>query len=280
MLSNLVFNRFTWKYTNCNTPSNTPGKSVVPGASDVEGSWTEVATSGNIAYDVWGILLWVCGGNTTATAKNHLLDIGVDPAGGTDYVEKISNIVCGGAQAGGLGGRWFYFPYRVKAGSSIAVRIQGTQATAGTVRVAMKFYGRPTNPEYIAVGTYSETIGTITGSLGVSFTPGNSSEGSWTSLGTTTRKLWWWQLCVQCNNGTVTNLAYNIDLAYGDGTNYHMIIENLPIQIGGTAETFSNSLQAVEGFCEVPAGATLYIRGHCSGTAVTGWNAVAVGIGG
>lgn len=58
-----------------------------------------------------------------------------------------------------------------------------------------------------------------------------------------------------------------------------MIIENMPVMIGGTAETFSNPLMT-EGYCEVPAGATLYIRGSCSGSTVTGWNAVAVGIGG
>jgi hypothetical protein len=280
MLGLLTPNIFGWKYTNFNTPSTTPGTSVTPGASNTEGSWTQIASGGNIAYDVYLILLWVSGGNSSSAQKNHLLDIGIDPAGGTSYVERIANIVCGASDAAIAGGRWFYFPFFIKAGSSVAVRIQGDNATAGTVRVGMAFYGLPKNPELIKVAQYSETIGTITGSAGVSFTPDNSgAEGSWVSLGTTTRPLWFWQLCVGISNATITSLMYHTDLAVGDATNKHMIIENQPLFIRGTAETIGNPLN-VNGYWEVPAGGTLYVRGSCSGTAVTGFHAVAVGLGG
>lgn len=169
-------NRFAWKYTNYDTPSGTPGASVTPGASNAEGSWTPVASAANIARDVWTILLWISGGTTSTASKCHLLDIGVDPAGGSSYVAKISNIVCGGSNAGGTGGRFFLFPFRIKAGSSVAVRIQGNASTAGTVYVAIKFLGAPSTPEMTMAGPYSETIGAITGSNGVSFTPGNSGR--------------------------------------------------------------------------------------------------------
>jgi hypothetical protein len=51
--------------------------------------------------------------------------------------------------------------------------------------VSAKFWGDPSNPECVPVGQYSETIGTISGSAGVVFTPGNAADGAWTSLGTT-----------------------------------------------------------------------------------------------
>lgn len=260
--------------------STTPGTSVTPGASNVEGSWTQIASSANIAEDVWGIYLLVAGGASTGAAKNHLLDIGTDPAGGTSYTARISNIVCGQSGTMVQGAQTFYFPYHIKAGSTVAVRIQGSNSTAGTVRVGAIFYGRPSNPQLVAKGQWSETIGAITNSNGVSFTPGNSNaEGSWVSLGTTTRNLWWWQVGVQCDNATTTSAVYYVDLAWGDATNKTMIIENHPLILPGTAEATAN-VPSFEGFADVPAGGTIYIRGTCSTTAVTGWNGVAIGIGG
>jgi hypothetical protein len=280
MIAGPIPNRFGWKYTNNNNPGTSPGTAVTPGATNAEGSWTAIASSANIANDVYGILLWVCGGATTANAKNHLLDIGVDPAGGTSYTERIANIVCGQSAAAVAGGRYFYFPLAIKAGSSVAARIQGSNGTAGTVRVVATFFGKPSKPELVRSGQYAETVGSITNSNGVSFTPGNSNaEGTWVSLGTTAKDLWWWQLCVQIDNGTTTSLGYHIDLAYGDGSNKHMIIENLWLGLAGTAEATASPLP-FEGACFVPAGSTIYVRGTCSGTAATGFNAVAVGIGG
>jgi hypothetical protein len=280
MIAGPIPNRFGWKYTNNNNPGTSPGTSVVPGASNAEGSWTAIASSANIANDVYGVLLWICAGASSGNAKNHLLDLGVDPAGGTSYTARISNLACGASATAVNGGRYYYFPLAIKAGSSVAVRIQGSNATAGTVRVVAMFYGKPDRPELVRSGQYSETVGTITNSNGVSFTPGNSNaEGTWVSLGTTAKDLWFWQLGVQIDNGTITSLGYHIDLAYGDGSNKHMILENHFIGLEGTAESINTGLQ-MHTECFVPAGSTIYVRGTCSGTAVTGWNAVAVGIGG
>lgn len=272
-------NHFAWTYQ-ASMSGFTPGVSVTPGASNAEGAWTNIATSANIANDVYGIWLWIMAGNTSGQAKNHLLDLGVDQAGGTSYTAVISNLVCGQSSSAQDGGRAFYFPLFIKAGSSVAVRIQGSNATAGTVRVAAKFFGKPTHPENIRAGSFSETIGTITNSNGVSFTPGNTgTEGSWVSLGTTVKNLWWWQVGVQIDNAATSNLTYHIDLAYGDGTNKHMLLENHRLMCTGTAERISN-LEDFNCYGEVPAGSTIYIRGTCSGTSDTGFNGVAVGIGG
>lgn len=277
-------NRFNFVYSNHSVPATTPGLSIIPGASNAEGSWTEIASAANLSQDIYEILIWVHSGGVTGQSKQHLLDIGIDPAGGTSYIEQIANIVCGDTSivvAGSVTvcGFFFLLPYYIKSGSAVAIRIQGSNATAGTVRIVASFRGQPSRPENVKVGQHVETIGTITNSLGVSFTPGNTgAEGSWVSLGTTTRDLWWWQLGVQCDNGTITALAYNFDLAYGDGSNKVMIIENFTVYCSA-GETMGGML-VFDGFCEVPAGSELFIRGSCSSTAVTGWNAVAVGVGG
>lgn len=277
-------NRFGFYFTNQATPSGTPGTSVTPGASNAEGSWTEVASSANIAHDIYLVAIWISGGATNGNSKMHLLDIGWDPAGGTSYVQQIANIACGSSVAPSTinapSGIFFLFPVFIKAGSAVAVRIQGSNATAGTVRVQAEFFGKPTNPEILKVGQYSETIGAITNSNGVSFTPGNSgAEGSWQSLGTTARALWWWQLAVQADDSSLgAGLIYQFDLAYGDGSNKVIIIENLTA-IVSNGETLAIA-PPLNCFYEVPAGAELFVRGSCSGTTDTGWNGVAVGIGG
>lgn len=273
-----------WTYDNYGTnPSGTYGTSVVPGASNVEGSWTEIASAANIAQDVYGILMRVYLGSTSGSSKMHLLDLGVDPAGGTSYTAVVSNVVCGGSGtvAVTLGHR-FFFPLFIKAGSSVAVRIQGSNATAGTVRVPAKFYGYRSRPEFLPVGTFSETIGTITNSLGVSFTPGNAADGSWVSLGTTAKPMWWWQLGYQVDNTVVTAEYTYIDLAYGDASNKHIITRQ--VHGGLTTESMGemqgSNLCVFEGFCSVPGGATIYIRGRCVDAPDTGYNGVAIGIGG
>lgn len=271
-------------------PSATPGTSVTPGASNAEGSWTQVASSANISRDVYWISVRILSGATSAAIKDHLLDIGVDSAGGTSYSAVISNIVCGNSgsatSSGGAapyGGAQFLFPMFIKAGSAVAARIQGSNGTAGTVRVAIKFYGDPSNPENVPVGQYSETIGTITNSGGVSVTPGNAADGTWALLGTTAKEMWWWQLAVQVSNtaATANRLTY-VDLAYGDATNKTIIQRGLFVQSASEEvdDVWNSNLLWLDSYASVPEGADLYIRGRGDGAPNTGWNAVAIGIGG
>lgn len=268
-------------YDGYGAPSTTaPGVSVVPGATNAEGAWTSIATGSNIAFDCYWLLLWISGANTTANDKSQILDVGVDSAGGTNYQALLSNICCGDSGFSLDGGYFYYFPLLIKAGSQVAVRVQGSNGTAGTVRVAPQFWGRASNPCEIKVGRYSETIGSITNSGGQSFTPGTSgAEGTWQSLGTTTKSLWWWQLCPQISNGTITALQYAIDLAYGDANNKHFIVRRAQMFVTGTVEKV-NFVHPPNCYCDVPAGSTIYVRGSCSGSPVTGLNATAVGIGG
>lgn len=276
-------NSFLWHFSNYTTPSATPGTSVTPGAGDAEGSWTQVATAGNMAYDSMLLYIAVGGGNTTANAKNHLLDIGVDPAGGTSYTAIISNISCGQTQAVTTGWDEFVFPIFIKSGSTVAVRVQGNNATAGTVRVVADFFGRPTNPELVPVGTYSETIGTITGSVGPTIVAGNNAEGSWTSIGTTTNDLWSWSLGYQLNNGTITATYYSVDLAYGDATNKEIILEDVTFGFYGTAEIKASTLMGrslIRNTRYVPGGSALYVRIRCNTTPITTSTVTVIGIGG
>jgi hypothetical protein len=277
-LSDYSFSYYNWG-TN---PSATPGTSVIPGASNAEGAWTQIASSANIAQDVYWLAVQVFSGGTASSQKDHLLDIGVDPGGGTAYVAAISNIVCG--ESGGIGGALplFVFPLFIKAGSSVAARVQGNNATAGTIFIIATFKGQPSRPEAVPVGMFSETIGTITNSAGPSFTPGNAADGTWVSLGTTTKAMWWWQLGYQISNATITAERTFIELAHGDGTNKQIIIRTM--HAGQTQEQCNPILPGNANMASclwhVPAGGELWVRGRCENAPDSGYNAVAIGIGG
>lgn len=284
MLMPVGLSAYNFTYDNWGAnPSNTLGTSVVPGASDAEGSWTEVASSANIAQDVYWIYFQVHSGAGTGAIKSHLLDIGVDPAGGTSYTAIISNLQVGHAPAiTQAGNREFVVPFFIKSGSSVAVRIQGSNATAGTVRVPMRFYGQPTRPEAVPVGAFSQTFGTITGSVGHTFLPANSSDGAWADLGTVTSPLWWFQLGYAINNGTITAEYTYIELAWGDASNKHIIFKMM--HSGTTAEicglAAQTQLLACAAYSPVPAGANIYVRGRCNNAPDPNYHATVVGIGG
>jgi len=262
-------------------PSSTPGTSVVPGASNAEGTYTQVLAA--LAQGVHGFLLRVSDGGVTANIKNHLLDVGVDPAGGTAYTAIISNLVCGSTSTIALGAcALFFFPIEIPAGATVAVRIQGSNATAGTVRVGIRAFGQPNAPWLMPLGQFSQTIGAITNSNGVSFTPGNAADGTYVSLGTTTLPLWWWQIAYQIDNAVITAERTYIDLAVGDGSNKRVI--NRIMHAGAATEQINevtgSRLAWHANYWPVPAGAELWVRGRCENAPDTGYNAVAVGVGG
>lgn len=275
--------RFTFRYRNFSTGSFTPGTSVTPGASNAEGTWTQVASGANIAQHIFEMDIAMISGSLGGESHPLLMDIGWDPAGGTSYTEEISNIVCGGPVLSGGGantsiGRMFHFKRFIPAGSSVAIRLQGASSNAIAVNVAATFRGGPTNPDAVLIGQYSETVGAITNSDGVSFTPGNTVDGSWADLGALVKPCWWWQLCMQTDQTVVTSRIQFCDLAFGDGSNKHKIIDALPLIT--TASESCGHPAAMDGYCEVPAGAHLYVRANCNGAPSSGYNAVAVGCGG
>ena len=176
----------------------------------------------------------------------------------------------------------FFFPFFIKSGSTVAVRIQGANATAGTVNVLIRAYGKRSRPEAMPVGSYSQDTRDDHQLERCVASPGNAADGTWVSLGTTSRPLWWWQIGYQIDNGTITIEGTYIEIAFGDATNKHVIAK--VVHIGNTTEAIYNFAPAqitpYEAFCPVPSGAELWIRGRCTSAPDTGYNGVAIGIGG
>lgn len=278
------FSKFGFEFTNFPaTPVVTGfGTSVVPGASSAEGAWTEIATAANMASHCYWLYLWVSEGATSTASKQHFLDVGIDPAGGTAYTARISDIACGGANGiNGVGScHRFRFPFFIPAGSSVAVRIQGSHATAGTVRVACKMLGQPDRPEQVPLGQYSETLGAGASTLGVSVVPGNAVYGAYATVGTTAKPTFWWNLGVQLDNDVTAAENLYFELSYGDATNKHVITRLLILTTGTEAqgEMIGGNLSE-SCYAEVPAGSTIYCRALCNNAPDTGYNVTAIGVG-
>jgi len=271
-------NSWGFVYTNQENGSSTLGTSVTPGTSSAEGSWAQIASAANIAADVNFVMLLVTLGESSGQSKQHFLDLGWDPAGGSSYTAFCQDFACGGSRGPAFSmGIPFEFPCKIPAGSTVAARVQGSNATAGSFRVWAYFFGKPSRPELWRNAAYSETLGAGASTLGTSFTPGNASWGAWASLGTTTKKHFWTQLGVQLNNNTQTGHYCRVQVGIGDGTNMHVIADRVVVTSNGEACWHSPQHG---GAWEIPAGAELWVRGNNSAAPDSGYNATAVLFGG
>ena len=263
---------------------STLGTTFNSGGSNVEGTWTQMFSAATVANDVYGFYIYIGNVSSSAAARQTLLDIGIDPAGGTSYTAIITDFVVGGPSGtSSQGSREHFFPLFIKAGSSIAVRSQTADAS-GSLRVGIRLYGQVTRPEGIRVGTFTETIGAVASSKGVSFTPGGSGAwGSRVSIGTTVRDLWWWQIGVQVDNTAMNAEAIDFELSVGDGTTFQVISSNrMQLTTSEVANPVSHTnLNPFEAYMPLKAGSTLYVRGAGSAaTPTTGFNCNVIGVGG
>ena len=141
--------------------------------------------------------------------------------------------------------------------------------------------GKPTNPENVPQGQTCEVVGAVSSSKGVTFTPGNAAEGSWQSLGTTTKDNWAFYLGVGYGNSAATASVTAIDLAFGDATNKTMLIENYFANLASTENIACFGIEMLAPIYKyVPSGSTLYIRGQGTAAATGTWNANVLCIGG
>lgn len=159
---------------------------VVSPSIGSKGAWTQLfAATSSPSY---GILVCINSNNTSAACRATVVDIGVDPAGGTSYTTVIADLQGGNAvgYTTGSGGLYYYFPLYIPAGATIGVRANSTVSTSFNVNATLA--QKPTRPALVRQAAYVDTFG-ISGNAGTAITPGTTSEGAWTLIGATTRRL-------------------------------------------------------------------------------------------
>jgi hypothetical protein len=264
------------------SPAVSPGATLTPG-NNTYGAYVQVQGAlSDECYEVWININTV---NVSASAKDCLVTIGLDPAGGTAYADFIVDLYasCASVYAAGaipFGGISYVFPVRIPAGATVAAKASVNNATVGTANVQMRFKCRPTRPDLIRVGSYVKTFGSApVSSSGTAVTPGTSAEGTYVQLGTVAAgdHLWFWQLGVGINNATISANSPFWDLAIGDGTNKRNVIVDLPV---ATSVQESIAYSNPGAYAQGNAGDSIYARAWSVGAPVTGHSAIAYGVGG
>lgn len=261
--------------------SSTFGASVTPG-NNTYGSWATVLSGGSVTDDVYAIEITVHGVGVSGSATDSITNIGVDPAGGTSFSVLIPDLLTSSAATIGLTqtpGINFYFPVKIKAGSTIGAQASINNATVGTQRVFVKLFCRPSRPDQVRAGTYVLSFGAnAAASCGTAVTAGTVSEGSYTQLGSAVgRGLFFWVVAsAPINQNTMANGAHASDLALGDASNKRIIIAD---QIEGTDNSERRTAVLRGSWAKAAAGDLVYTRCQ-SGTAVTANSSIAYAVGG
>lgn len=210
------------------------GVSITPGFN-AYGSYAQVL--GATSEDGYELEILINSAAVESEARDCLVTIGFDPAGGSSYTglggvagNEIADLIgsCASAFLGvaAPGGVVYRFPLFIPAGTSIAAKASVNNATVGTLYVAVRVRIRPTRPELLRVGRFVRTFGATTASSsGTAVTPGGASEGAYVQLGAAlTEVLWDWEVGLGVNSDTMLNTLHQVDVAVGDASNKHIVI--------------------------------------------------------
>jgi hypothetical protein len=263
-----TFSSFNESYGTTRPTTTSFGTSLTPSiVSLAAATWTQLIAP--VAKDSCKVLININNNNLSAASINTVVDIGIDPAGGTSYTTIIPALLCGGASTytGVTGcGVSYLFPIAIPAGASVAARGYSTVVTAFSLYAYL--YSEPISAMDIPIGSYVKDFA-ITGNVGVAITVGTTSEGAWTSLGTTDTTYWGIEYGVQID---ATDISWNVsglhvDIAVGDATTKDIIISNSPV----TYDSSERLMKPLRGLVTypIPSGTNIYARLQSSGGADT-----------
>lgn len=259
-----------------------PGTTVTPG-NNTYGTYAQVMSGATVTDDSYGIWINITTNSVSASARDTLVKIGLDPAGGTSYLDFILDLAGASAASasGGLGGIWYYFPVRTAAGTSIAAAASVNNATVGTLAVMIRLECQPTHPELIRAGSYVRTFGsTPASSSGTSVTAGSDAKGTYVQLGSAIAagdNLWYWNMGIGLNQAVATPNSYLFDLAVGDATTKRLLVPDQPASASASEALSYSSIGAP---AIAAPGDLLYGRCGARGGTHTGWSMMAYGVGG
>jgi len=260
------------------------GTSITPATTNAYGTPSQVGD--DLTQDCYGLLINANLVFAAGAYRQAAIQILTDPAGGTTWTPLVSDIIVTQANNYAGGGIWYYFPINIASGSAVAVA--GRASTNVAFGVNIRYMTAPPDPSTVKRASVIETVGATFGASTVTMTgvtPGTTAEGAWTLLGTTTRRLWWWQIACGHTDTTMGVLNYHVDLATGDTTTVgdpkDIIISDYYVRTTAS-ETFEN-IPLVTGVEKVvPSGKTIWARVQNAGTNENAGNfqVAAIGCGG
>lgn len=220
------------------------------------GSWVEVVSA--LAEHCYEIAIVFSAGNASTVNRQQIANIGIDPAGGTNYTTIIPDLICGmAANYDTTAAVKYKFPIFIPAGSTIAVQTNGNSAS--TINVAIRVLGKPSRPELVKTGSKVIAYG-VAAPVGTAVTAGTASEGAWAELGTIAAgdNPFFWQYGFTVDTTGASVRMFSCDIGIGDATNKAVVIHD--------AAVFTTTVEAVSkgfhdgGYYQAKAGDKVYGR--------------------
>lgn len=222
---------------------------------------TETELIASTAFDTDWVIIRFNNNSGAVTNTDSLVNIKVGAAG--SEVTIIENLFAGWVSNANNYVQ-YEFPLRIPAGSRISATHRSVR-TSTAVYCLIDLFGGGDGLHW--VGTGVEAVGAATASSGgTAITPGTTSEGTLTSIGTNTYD-WGFVVPWQSSNAD-TSLTANImsfDIASGATTGD--LIPGLEDfwTTSNTGEFYTDS--PLGRYCHIPAGTTLYLRAQYGTTA-------------
>jgi len=244
------------------------GTSTTPG-NNTYGTAVTLISGANLTFDCCELVVCVNNAAISATARDTVAALLVDPAGGASFT-SIADLVCGPCSGYvtanvGFGGTIFRLPLWIKAGTSIGIATAVNSATVTALNAFCRVNGQPSDPRTAPfIGTYIDQFGvSLATSAGTTVTPGTTTDGAYALIGTTTRPLYALEFGYGINDATMTAAVCDVDIAAGDGTTNTVIIPRWPVA--------TSAIEAVSKFpalayTSIAANVGLYARAQCSNT--------------
>lgn len=269
----LIIKPPSWGHCTTNltgTPSGNLGTNLTAAANNVDG--TAVSFIANLTHDVEYLVIGASAVSTAGANSSALLDILVDPAGGSTWATAplINDLLIGQTVTGSTTVPWpiwYHFPIWLKSGHSIGGQLRTAHtANITTGRVVIYAYGGNANPGSWWCGQTVESVGiNAATSQGTDHTAGNSGAYSaWTNLGSTLSKpCGALQFAVQGSNDDATQALNSYYFEFGVGST------RIGPNIYRGTSTSESGWPSPTGpiFCALPAATQLQVRGSCGGTA-------------
>ncbi len=276
-MAHIINTEFSTTVSHDIQPTTTIGATVTPG-NNAWGNWATVIGT-PITGDHHAIDICVHSIGSNGKATDSLTDIGIDPAGGTNYSTVISSLLSSyatQANNGQNGLNWF-FPLLIPAGATIGARGSINNATVGTqlvlcnLRRAYKAHRWKFGTQVVAYGA------TLAASNGTAVTAGTTSNGSYTQIGSSivSPPPWFWSVDSALVNTTAASAgASSTDIAVGSSTSVN---NQLASQLESISSSETRTAWAKGVFGQSAVGDNVYAR-IWSATSQTAFSIIVHGV--
>ena len=245
-------------YTAGTRPSNTMGTLLTAsGTPHALGSKAQLIAA--TSYEAEWCRIMFLNTAVSATLTDSLVNIYIGGSG--SEVPLIANLLSGWSAPVTTGvPAAYWFPIRIPRGSRISADLRALIAS-DTCYILFE-YGISNGEHWVGSGV--ETLGAVTGSSrGTAVTPGSSSDGSFASIGTSTRKYRYLNMGAMGNNDT-SIVAETITWDVGSGG---AVLQGMQDNYTLDLAAESQSQWTPRGWpCDIPSGTALQLRGQSSAT--------------